>query len=385
MKLDSVIYFILFLLPIAFAAVLDQTFGVDEPDQEVQLVESSQKNQLVPLVEQTESTEVSESAKENEKDQCSNRFAKFHDLAFVKENILDYLPIKEQFMFMCTSTNYYRFLEILYDQTVKSFLGRKGSYNNASDALKADIIKLWKYFRIELSSQNNSRTKFEAAEIFYDLINSKRNNSKELFKAISDDNYENYKNYYGGSLGGGIGLFSYPYFPQLSLILLKTNPKNIERCALIKNACYMPFLFKDFLKYLTRDVYGIKRKDLCEKLKNDYPKDLVPKFLDNHHNRIKEVAFTLTGLKCLTLSGFLLIAYQFVPREFDSIELRSVPVVIVLTFILIWLRSYRMKFENFEEFELGTIRTQNQIDLAFKILMHRINNMIGFKWEPIID
>lgn len=105
MKLDTVIYFIFFLLPIAFAAVLDQSFGIDEPVQEVQLVESSQEYQFVPLIEQTESTEVSEteeSAKENEKDQCPNQFAKFHDLEFIKENILDYLPIKEQFMFMCT-------------------------------------------------------------------------------------------------------------------------------------------------------------------------------------------------------------------------------------------------------------------------------------------
>ena len=307
MVLDSVIYFIFFLLHVAFAAVLDQPFGIEAPVQEIQQVESSQEYQLVPLVEQTGSTKVSEteeSAKENEKDQCSNQFVKFHDALFIREHILSYLPINEQVQFMITCRDFSRLFDAEYENLFKSVLGRNASYKDASDAMKADIKKLWKYVRIELSGQTNSRTKFEAAGLFYDLIDSKRNNSLELFKAFIDDNYDNYKNYYGSSLGGGIGLFSYPYFSQLSLILLKSNPEITERCALIKNACYMPFLFKDFFKYLTKYVYGIKRKDLCEKLKNDYSKDLVLKFLDKHHNRIKKVAFTLTGLKCLTLSGF---------------------------------------------------------------------------------
>ena len=387
MKLDSVIYFILFLFPVVFAAVSDQPLGNDESVQEVQLVESAQADQEIQPVESVQGVTDD---KETDKVKCSNQFVKIHDFAFFNENFLEYLTLDEKARLVMTCRDLYRFInfpDAKFELVIKSILGPNASYKDSSDALKAEIRKIWNYFKLEMrTSSSRYRKNLEnfirivnrdvefTPRFYWLLVKGSTDISADTMWHVYNDNLKDYRKYYGESFKRNASLTSIAYFPQLSLKLLELND-NFSKEGLIINACLLPYLFNDFFKYLAENVYNISRDKLHYAIAYNYPNAYFGSHLDKHHKSIKKAAIILAGLKCLILSGLLCIAYQFVPREFDSIELRSLSVWLVISYILPLICTYKMKYENFEEFERDNIQSLNRIETSFKNVMYRLNKI----------
>ena len=363
MKLD-VICLVFFLLPAIFTAVLEQTLETDEPTQEVQLVESAQENQEVQLSEPIEPAETSEtdaSAKKNDKVQFSNQFVKFHDAVFIREHILSYLPINEQVKFMITCRDFSRLFDAEYENLFKSILGRNASYKDASDAMKADIKKLWRYFKMELHLRN---TNFDfEPKYFYAMLDLEFFTNDLTKQAIVNDNLEDYKLYVDDEHDGSIRI-DLPHFPQLSLQLFKNefDSEFAESTTLkiVKNALAFPHLFDDFFKYLAETIYKVDRTELVGKLNEHVSGGLFT--LSEYHYKLRDahltlasVNFTKTALITCLLFG---VTFKLAPND-DKPKLCSL--FLFSSYVQLFTRPhlyrfYLKKFNNFARYNLSAVK-----------------------------
>ena len=371
MKLD-VICLVFFLLPVVFTAVLEQPLETGEPAQEIQIVESAQAGQEVQLIEsaqegeevqlsepieQTESTEPSEpieSAKENDKVQCPNQFVKFHDALFIREHILSYLPIDEQVKFMITCRDFSHLFDAEYENLFKSILGRNASYKDASDAMKADIKKLWKYFKMELHLRNTNFD-FEPKH-FYTMLDLEFFTNDLTKQAIVNDNLEDYKLYIGDENDGSIRI-DLPHFPQLSLQLFKNEFQSefseSTPLKIIKNALDFPHLFDDFFKYLAEDVYNVDRTELVSKLHEHVCDGVYLWKLSDYQYKLRDAQLTLASVNYVTtisITSLLFgITFQLVPNDFKP-KLCSLYLFSSWVHLIIAPCLYRSNFKQFNNF-----------------------------------
>ena len=323
MKLNVICFIFFYLFPAVFTAVLEQPLETDGPVQEIQIVESAQENQEVKLSEHTKHAELSKtenSAKKSVKVICSNQFVKFHDVVFIREHFLSYLPINEQVKFMITCRDFCLLFDAEYENLFKSILGRNASYKDASDAMKADIKKLWKYFKMELYLRNTNAD-FEP-KYFYAMLDLEFFTNNLTKQAIVSDNLEDFKLYIGDNYDGSIRI-DLPHFPQLSLHLFKNEFKSefseSTSLKIIKNALAFPHLFDDLFKYLAENIYKVDRSELIGKLHEHMRDGVLLWGLSDYQYKLRDAHLTLASVTFTTtvsITSLLFgITFQLIPND----------------------------------------------------------------------
>ena len=201
-------------------------------------------------------------------DPVSNPFNKFHELEFIQHQFRAYLPLNERVKFMLTCRGYYKYLEAEYDSILQS-IGIPISFKTANKALRADIIKIYKYFHLE----NELRNVHEAFSIdaLYKMIAGSYFKYPLIRSMITKDNLDKFhnicvtKDLYPG-YDRIILTASDIQLPEIFLLLLKSNPSQKERDKLVHAACQAPFFNNEFFKYFALEILKINRIDLFSKV-----------------------------------------------------------------------------------------------------------------------
>ena len=219
---------------------------------------------------------------------------------------------------MLTCREYYSYLESDYNDIIELFTHFKNLYSISSKALKADVVKLYKYFQLEMIYRGT--TEPFTIPLFYHMIEYSFSNPHQrffknlfIFRQMEQDNYCDHENKFPLTLND----YSYnvPHFPELSLILLKSTNDMFERRILIGNALYAPYLFNEFFKYLAHEVYNVNRDELFESIKNEYPEFASNVSLIGHHQASKSVfCYFSTEHLLISLTSIYLLNFKFRPE-----------------------------------------------------------------------
>ena len=198
-----------------------------------------------------------------------NQFEKFIEPGFIKNTFFVFLTLQERMKFALTCRRYYyEFIETEYDQLIKEIPSPHDSYRTAQESLKADIRKLWRYFTLEMIARKRN-DKF-TIDNFYEMMVGSFFTADFVKSAIQSANFREIDSVLG-FIFSGYGNIVDPCFPEISLILFKTETDQAKKDLLIQNALIFPYLFDPFLKHLTDNVYEIERDELLSVIRIKYP------------------------------------------------------------------------------------------------------------------
>ena len=255
----------------------------------------------------------------------------FIEEAFFKQNILGYLPLHEQMKLMLTCRDYYRLLEAEYDQVVKTVTKDTFSYVTAGEALKNDVIRLWKYFKLEMiHRQSNETFTLDTFLLTNEFVYRDTPDSPSFFQnaevlnAIRSENIRIFDSAFEIiALKKDHPQYFVPHFPEISYILLKSVKNQVdsnEFKLLIENALLASNRFHKFLKFLVTEVFKIRRKNLIDKIATEYAS------IGIRHNyfvcdRISLIIFIYLQIEASLLTfTFSILAYFLQSYRFSGIE-----------------------------------------------------------------
>ena len=199
-----------------------------------------------------------------------NQCDRVEDLVSIRNDVLELVleEVRES-----ASPNFPDTFEALqneHDDIIKALVGPDCLYHESDEVLRAEIRKLWKYFKLQ--NVLNGNEPFTRA-VFFQMINRPFGSESFLGDIIRIDN----ENAYEASVGTFHYIYRhhlnhYPLFPEISLILFRSGPTEEEMAALVESACRSPHLFDNFFKYLAKNVYNnVPRDELHLKIQEDYP------------------------------------------------------------------------------------------------------------------
>lgn len=276
-----------------------------------------------------------------------NPFDRFMEPGFIQRNFLDYLPFHEQLKFMLTCRDYKGFLDVEYERLIKVI----PNSHISKDSLKADIRKLYRYFKLEGEARKCHDEKFSLA-CFFQMIEGIYFTNPHVLSVIQKDNLDLFQSIFTIEYIAYVQL-DRPHFPQISLNLLKSLSDPNQLALLIQNACVSPHQFDSFFKHLAVNIYAVKRHKLLNRIRKEYPRLTFSIALDTYQYVLKN-AFSYLALEssiiCLIL---LLLANQFVP---SAIGLHSNTILLLMSLQKCIGFIYRMKYEGFAEYDHAAVR-----------------------------
>lgn len=233
-----------------------------------------------------------------------------NDSVFIKNQVLGFLPFKDQINFMLTCRTFYHLLDKELEELLKILSGNALYYSISPHELKMDIRRLYFYYKLE--RQFGLKDQF-SLETFYKIIEAPSSyftSNKDVIKLVEHYNeylYEkSFRNFYP---------FIYqeckniPHFPELSLILLKSKPDREKLLILLQNAIVSPFLFNNFFKYLVQEVFHIERNLLVIKLKDEFLEIVNLTALKNFQDLNQIISIFLTGETFVKTAFYVSLAY----------------------------------------------------------------------------
>ena len=301
----------------------------------------------------------------------TNYFIRFYENGLIQQFFLDFLPFNEQMKFKLTCRDFYtlHYTESELELLCKLIPGTHTSYKDASEALKSDIRKLLKYYKLEMACRKRD-VEF-TADNFCKLIHGYLFTSEMVRKAVYLDNLTDYKLYFGEDTfafeNAVSDAMNVPHFPQISLSIFKLAPYDYKQhYRLMKNACLFPYIFNDFFKNLALEKFNAPRDVLIYRIRTTAYQG--PENLSHFQNRLK------TALLCLINSAFIIISllftvvYQLFPN--NCVLLIHLSFLPALHFIHIYL------FENFVEYDRAIVKNIYLIDEIINRVYSDIKNRI---------
>lgn len=286
----------------------------------------------------------------------TNPFNKFHELEFIQHQFRAYLPLNERVKFMLTCRGYYKYLEAEYDSILQA-IGIPNSFKTANKALRADIIKIYKYFHLE----NEFRNVHEAfsIETLYKMIDGCYFKFPLIRSMITDENVDKFqsicvtKDLYPGYnriklTAGDIQL------PEIFLLLLKSDPSQDKRDILINAACQAPFFNNEFFKHFALDVFKINRIDLYPKVNEVLrapQSDPEVYIVLKQYEQILDQAYFYFATESFIISIISTTFLYIELRKFVHIPLLSVLTVLLLVVTVKAIEfHYKWRYANFASY-----------------------------------
>ena len=320
------LFFYLFLLPVAFAAMLN-------PFDKLKEIENSES---------------------------------------IQRRLLDFLPAKDQMKFMLTCHDFYHLLQKDYDHFLKVVTeSRITSYEEAEEEMKSDIRKLWRYFKIEMESRQHDFP--FSIDVFDNMITGMFFWSPNSKDAIQTDNHNSFYSIFGTEYKGYYSLDK-PLFPQIYLHLIKFPYDDYEQGVredfLISNACKAPFLFDSMFKHLALDVYKVPRLDLGSKLDRYEDFHYLGDFIG--YQFFMQAAYAYFGLERFAMIFTILVAIDELILSLYGYNpvISGGLIVITLTLLhVIVYYHYKYKFDRFDEYDPAALKRFSKIAVRFYHLL----------------
>ena len=249
----------------------------------------------------------------------TNPFNKIAEVAFMKRQLLEYLTLSEQLKFVATCRKFYGLLTDDYDAFYEALTGLPSSYKKAAEDVKAEIRTLYKYFKLEMEYRQVSQ-RFTLDTFFCIILNRTsrlklenyftnpvvscefgKENRLKLESNLAFLHFEIYLSYP-----------YYPHFPELSLILLRSQNDREMHSDLIMNALANPFFFDKFFYCLAKEILHVHRDDLISKIRAEYV--LYSRFLtlSEHQATLNMVIyFMIIESISIVFFGLILASYYF--------------------------------------------------------------------------
>ena len=286
-----------------------------------------------------------------------NPFRSIIGSGIMKYELIDFLQYKDMIRFVRTCHEYLMFLEMEYESLLEEVpVSSNTSYKDCDNSLKAEIKKLYKYLRIEMShrkTRDNARFTFP---LFFPILDGTFFIHDETRNVIKRDNLRDLKSKFGYKYPTSLHSWI-PSFPHISLRLLKTRHDPYEIKSLIKNAAEAPHLFDAFFKYLALNVYRVKRTDLERRIKKDYPNIVYLRHMDDYHSFIRQAfVYEARTAQILWFASITCIcAWLGSLTGFDAIL--SIGMIINLGLYAVLEQIYVEKFERFEGYDAEMLKS----------------------------
>ena len=300
-----------------------------------------------------------------------NHFQSIIGTGIIQNDLVNFLQFKELIKLFHTCHDFCRILDGEYDVFLKELHVSNNSYNCCDDKIKYEIQKLYKYFKIEMSNRISiERFTFP---LYYQIIDGTYFTHENVFQIIENDNFNALNSSSSYEITQKVN-FRIPYFPEISLRLLKYQYNQYEIESLIINACKAPHLFDCFFKHLAKNVYGVTRDELVKKIEKDFSNSKHSEHLVRYTNFIKGafgnvVAEILAVCLLPILMPFLLIAYNL--NFYVQVTIWST-LFLGCQMFLNW--KFLAKYENFEECDRSAVG-------RFCVFLKYLNNdALSFKW-----
>ena len=204
------------------------------------------------------------------------------DPSFIRDDIIQLVPENGRERFIRNAPLNALELENEYDHMLQVLFRMPINYADSDDALKADTRKLWKYYKLQANFLDD--TEIFTRETFFKIIDGSYCTEPFIKKIIEKDNIVEYTAAFGfpdlyyTSLNPKL----YPFFSQISFVLLQTDLSHDELGCLVKNACYFPHIFDNFFKYLAHNVFNVSRDALVPKIRHEFPDNQNSDLLHQH-------------------------------------------------------------------------------------------------------
>lgn len=284
------------------------------------------------------------------------------DEGFINEQILQYLPILDRVNFMYTCKEFFRYYE---SSCETCFRGVDGfNYKGASEPLKKELRRLWKYFKSEMEYRNtiNEQFSFSTFLLIIQVLEPVSGPRPSFFtdpkvlNLIKRDNLSKMD-----ELIPGLHMASYnnqltvPHFPEIFLTLFKLRPDDYQtKYCLLQNVLIHPYIFLNLFRYLKDNVYIVSRYYLIDNIVKEYP-------LLQNHEFLSLYESTQFGFNCYTyiesiLSGyiFLQIFNPFICQLFSDVDRIYPNLYFLITFYVVCREIIR--YENFVQFKKKRFR-----------------------------
>ena len=306
-----------------------------------------------------------------------NPFEKFTEPGFIKNTFIEFLTVQERMRFALTCRRYYHeFMEIEYDQLINEIPGPYGPYKTAQKSLKADIRKLWRYFKLEMIARK--RNEPFKIDNFYEMIAGSFFTADSVKSVILNENAEDFNSFIGVNVDR-IRVYTRPNFPEISLILFKSETEQTKKDQLIKNALLYPYLFDPFFKHLTENVYKISRNELVTRTRSQYPNWNYPISIEWYQWVMWFYLNVEDALFGVILSIPIVVISQFFPKNLTN-HLYSLALgyfVIIMRKLL--KKDHKSKYESFAKYnprnvKLFFIITRWMYDFYYRYLSRRNNH-----------
>ena len=274
-----------------------------------------------------------------------NQVDRIFESGIIQGDLIGFLRFPDLIMFIYTCSEYRKILDREYEKVLTAIHVTNTSYKECDKDMKAEIRKLYKYYMIEMP-RIDSKENF-SFPLFLSIIDGRYLKLENSFKIIKNDNLRALKSKFGYIIDERIDYES-PNFPQISLNLLKSGTP--LEMTIIQNACFAPQLYDAFFKHLTKNVYGIKRDDLVQRLIKTYPHIYIdyPTSLIYHECFIKGV------YSCAIIETFVLSLLPiFMALIFTDFGISGSTKCCFYENKI--RRTYQEKYENFEECDKAVI------------------------------
>ena len=271
----------------------------------------------------------------------------------IQRRLLAFLTAKDQKKFMLTCRDFYQLLLQDYDHFLNVVTeSRMTSYEEAKEEMKSDIRKLWKYFKIEMESRQFAFP--FSIDIFDNMITGMFFCSPNSKDAIKTDNHNSFYSVFGTEYKRFYCLDK-PLFPQIYLHLIKFphagSEQGLREYFLITNACKAPFLFDSVFKYLALDFLKVSRQSLCLKLDENY--DLLWLFDFNSYQCFMQTAHVYFALERFAV---IMVVFEVLFLSLNPIVSGVLSALTATLFHAIFSYYYNYKYDRFEMYDPAALK-----------------------------
>lgn len=269
-----------------------------------------------------------------------NRCDRVEDLVSIRNDVLELVPEELRESASTSFPDNFEALQAEHDDIIKTLVGPDCLYHESDEGLRAEIRKLWKYFKLQ--AVFNVKEPFTRT-VFYQMINRPFGSESFIGDIIRIDNENAYEAMVGSAYFYKVldHAKHLPLFPEISLLLLRSCPTQEEMAALLECACRSPHLFDNFFKYLAKNVYNnVPRDELHLRIREDYPNLGLQQTLKWYNLGVK-YALYVKGHNIFYAGGAasLLLSYFMIPAGSDRF-LSSVGVIFGLYALGSAIRTY---------------------------------------------